>query len=79
MDRERDVERDLLARSISLALGGVYGAKQPPERAWERITGRAVRAGRRSDRGRYRRIEPLDPMVGLEPQMGLPRVRSTRR
>lgn len=73
------MERDTLAQSISFALSGVYGAKQPSERAWERITGRAVRPGRRTDRGRYRRIEPYDSMVGLEPQMGLPRVRSTRR
>lgn len=76
---ERDTERDTLARSISFALNGVYGAKEPPARAWERITGRAVRSGKRTDRGRYQRIEPCDPMVGLEPQMGVPRVRSTRR
>lgn len=72
------MEKDILAGSISFALRGIYGAKQPPERAWERISGRAVRPCRRTDRGRYRRIEPCDPMVGLEPQMGLSRVRATR-
>jgi hypothetical protein len=69
-----DLKSDALAEAIRCALTGVYEATQPPERVWERIAGRAARLGRATGRGRYRRIEPSDSTVGLEPQMGPARV-----
>jgi hypothetical protein len=70
---------DALAQSISCALTGIYGAARPPEQVWERITGRVARLCRAGDRGRYRRIQPRDSMVGLEPHTGLARVPPMRR
>jgi len=77
--RSSNLDADALAHAITRALILTYEGSEPPQRAWERIIGRAARPVRTSGRERHPGIQPTNAMMWLEPQLGVARFPPSRR